>query len=65
MTTYLKKKEERLQQQLKKRRQAPPSGPNGPTKKMRAGESAQLLVLAFGCLRGGTAALSPSLPAAP
>uniref|UniRef100_A0A8C2S197 WD repeat-containing protein 4 n=1 Tax=Capra hircus TaxID=9925 RepID=A0A8C2S197_CAPHI len=42
MTTYLKKKEERLQQQLeKKRRQAPPSGPNGPTKKMRAGESAQ------------------------
>ncbi|KAG5216280.1 hypothetical protein JEQ12_001856 [Ovis aries] len=41
MTSYLKKKEERLQQQLKKRRQAPPSGPNGPTKKMRAGESAQ------------------------
>ncbi|XP_069437834.1 tRNA (guanine-N(7)-)-methyltransferase non-catalytic subunit WDR4 isoform X1 [Ovis canadensis] len=42
MTTYLKKKEERLQQQLeKKRRQALPSGPNGPTKKMRAGESAR------------------------
>ncbi|XP_057553038.1 tRNA (guanine-N(7)-)-methyltransferase non-catalytic subunit WDR4 isoform X2 [Hippopotamus amphibius kiboko] len=40
MTTYLKKKEERLQQQLeKKRRRDPPPGPNGQTKKMKAGEA--------------------------
>lgn len=39
MTTYLKKKEERLQQQLRKKRQKnPPPGPNGQTKKVKAGE---------------------------
>ncbi|KAM6224525.1 tRNA (guanine-N(7)-)-methyltransferase non-catalytic subunit WDR4 [Rhynchocyon petersi] len=41
MTTYLKKKEERLQQQLKKRqrRKSPQPGPNGHTKKLKAGEA--------------------------
>lgn len=40
MATYLKKKEERLQQQLrKKRHKSPPPGPNGQTKKLRAGEA--------------------------
>uniref|UniRef100_A0A8C6FLF8 WD repeat domain 4 n=1 Tax=Moschus moschiferus TaxID=68415 RepID=A0A8C6FLF8_MOSMO len=41
MTAYLRKKEQRLQQQLEKRRQAPPPGPSGPAKKMRAGASAR------------------------
>ncbi|XP_059542527.1 tRNA (guanine-N(7)-)-methyltransferase non-catalytic subunit WDR4 isoform X3 [Myotis daubentonii] len=40
MTSYLKKKEERLQQQLrKKRHKSPPPGPNGQTKKVKAGEA--------------------------
>ncbi|XP_045441228.1 tRNA (guanine-N(7)-)-methyltransferase non-catalytic subunit WDR4 isoform X2 [Pipistrellus kuhlii] len=40
VTTYLKKKEERLQQQLrKKRHKNPPPGPNGQTKKVKAGEA--------------------------
>lgn len=40
VATYLKKKEERLQQQKrKKRHKNPPPGPNGQTKKLKAGEA--------------------------
>ncbi|XP_032982905.1 tRNA (guanine-N(7)-)-methyltransferase non-catalytic subunit WDR4 isoform X2 [Rhinolophus ferrumequinum] len=41
MTTYLKKKEERLQQQQQKRRRDLPSGPNGQTKRVRAGQASR------------------------